>query len=44
VKAFVLVALLLAGSGQALAEEHGLDNFDSYECRGRNRVRGATLS
>jgi len=22
----------------------GLDNFDSYECRGRNRLRGATLS
>ncbi len=22
----------------------GLDNFDSYECRGRNRVRGARLS
>ena len=22
----------------------GLDNFDSYECRGRNRIRGATLS
>jgi hypothetical protein len=22
----------------------GLDNFDSYECRGRNRVPGATLS
>lgn len=22
----------------------GVDNFDSYECRGRNRVRGATLS
>jgi hypothetical protein len=22
----------------------GLDNFDSYECRGRNRVRGAQLS
>jgi hypothetical protein len=22
----------------------GLDNFDSYECRGRNRVLGATLS
>jgi hypothetical protein len=22
----------------------GLDNFDSYECRGRNRVKGATLS
>jgi hypothetical protein len=22
----------------------GLDNFDSYECRGRNRVRGAILS
>jgi hypothetical protein len=22
----------------------GLDNFDSYDCRGRNRVRGATLS
>lgn len=23
---------------------NGLDNFDSYECRGRNRVRGAKLS
>jgi hypothetical protein len=23
---------------------HGVDNFDSYECRGRNRVRGAVLS
>jgi hypothetical protein len=22
----------------------GIDNFDSYECRGRNRVQGATLS
>jgi hypothetical protein len=22
----------------------GLDNFDSYECRGRNRVKGAKLS
>jgi hypothetical protein len=22
----------------------GLDNFDSYECSGRNRVRSATLS
>jgi hypothetical protein len=22
----------------------GLDNYDSYECRGRNRVRGATIS
>jgi hypothetical protein len=22
----------------------GLENYDSYECRGRNRVRGATLS
>lgn len=22
----------------------GVDNYDSYECRGRNRVRGATLS
>jgi hypothetical protein len=22
----------------------GVDNFNSYECRGRNRVRGATLS
>jgi hypothetical protein len=22
----------------------GLDNYDSYECRGRNRVRGAKLS
>jgi len=27
--------------GSALS---GLDNYDSYECRGRNRVRGATLS
>jgi hypothetical protein len=26
------------------APVRGLDNFDSYECRGRNRVRGATLS
>lgn len=23
---------------------NGLDNFDSYECRGRNRVKGAKLS
>ena len=22
----------------------GVDNYDSYECRGRNRIRGATLS
>lgn len=27
--------------GSALS---GLDNFDSYECRGRNRVKGAKLS
>jgi hypothetical protein len=26
------------------APVRGLDNFDSYECRGRNRVRGAILS
>jgi hypothetical protein len=26
------------------ASLRGLDNFDSYECRGRNRVHGATLS
>jgi extensin-like protein len=26
------------------APVRGLDNFDSYECRGRNRVRGATIS
>jgi hypothetical protein len=35
------VAPALAGSGPPL---RGLDNFDSYECRGRNRVRAAALS
>uniref|UniRef100_Q07IF9 Extensin family protein n=1 Tax=Rhodopseudomonas palustris (strain BisA53) TaxID=316055 RepID=Q07IF9_RHOP5 len=32
---------IAAGLGTKLAE---LDNFDSYECRGRNRVVGAKLS
>ncbi|WP_424629663.1 extensin family protein [Bradyrhizobium sp. SYSU BS000235] len=32
---------LAAGLGTTLSE---LDNFDSFECRGRNRVRGAKLS
>ncbi len=32
---------LAASLGTGLA---GLDNFDSYECRGRNRVKGARLS
>ena len=35
------VAPALAGSGPPLRV---LDNFDSYECRGRNRVRAAALS
>jgi hypothetical protein len=35
------VAPLAAGLGSPLS---GLDNFDSYECRGRNRVAGAQLS
>jgi hypothetical protein len=32
---------LAAGLGSAISE---LDNFDSFECRGRNGVAGATLS
>ena len=35
------VAPVAAGLGSALT---ALDNFDSYECRGRNRVVGAKLS
>jgi len=35
------MAPLAAGLGTTVAE---LDNFDSFECRGRNRVRGAKLS
>ena len=35
------VAPLAAGLGSSLS---ALDNFDSYECRGRNRVIGAQLS
>lgn len=35
------VAPLAAGLGSAISE---LDNFDSFECRGRNRVAGAMLS
>jgi hypothetical protein len=35
------VAPLAAGLGSAIS---GLDNFDSFECRGRNRVVGALLS
>ena len=35
------VAPLAAGLGSPLS---ALDNFDSYECRGRNRVAGAQLS
>ncbi len=34
-------APLLAGLGSEMTE---LDNFDSFECRGRNRVKGAKLS
>lgn len=34
-------APLAEGLGSIL---NGLDNFDSYECRGRNRVKGAKLS
>lgn len=34
-------APLAESLGSALS---GLDNFDSYECRGRNRVKGAKLS
>jgi hypothetical protein len=35
------VAPLAAGAGDVLS---GIDNFDSFECRGRNRVAGAPLS
>jgi hypothetical protein len=35
------VAPLAAGLGTTVSE---LDNFDSFECRGRNRVAGAKLS
>jgi hypothetical protein len=35
------VAPMAAGLGSAIS---GLDNFDSFECRGRNRVAGAPLS
>ena len=34
-------APLLAGLGGEITE---IDNFDSFECRGRNRVKGARLS
>jgi hypothetical protein len=35
------IAPLAAGLGTTIAE---LDNFDSFECRGRNRIVGARLS
>jgi hypothetical protein len=35
------MAPLAAGLGTTVSE---LDNFDSFECRGRNRVKGAKLS
>jgi hypothetical protein len=35
------IAPLAAGLGSAIS---GLDNFDSFECRGRNRIVGAPLS
>jgi hypothetical protein len=35
------IAPLAVGAGSAIS---GLDNFDSFECRGRNRVVGAPLS
>jgi hypothetical protein len=35
------IAPLALGAGSAIS---GLDNFDSFECRGRNRVVGAPLS
>jgi len=35
------IAPLATSLGTAISE---LDNFDSFECRGRNRVRGAKLS
>ena len=37
----VVVAPLAAGLGSEISD---LDNFDSFECRGRNRVAGAQLS
>jgi hypothetical protein len=35
------IAPLAAGGGSAISS---LDNFDSFECRGRNRIAGAELS
>ena len=35
------IAPLAVGAGSAIS---GLDNFNSFECRGRNRVVGAPLS
>jgi hypothetical protein len=35
------IAPLAVGLGSTVS---GLDNFDSYECRGRNRIAGARLS
>jgi hypothetical protein len=35
------MAPLAAGLGSAISD---LDNFDSFECRGRNRIAGAQLS
>jgi hypothetical protein len=35
------IATLAKGLGSAIT---GLDNFDSFECRGRNRIAGAQLS
>ena len=35
------IAPLAAGLGSTISD---LDNFNSYECRGRNRVAGAKLS
>src|SRR4029078_9224412 len=35
------IAPLAVGLGSAISD---LDNFDSFECRGRNRVVGARLS
>ena len=35
------IATLAKGLGSAIT---GLDNFDSFECRGRNRIVGAQLS
>ena len=41
---FARLSLFLDHGLKLGAPLRGLDNFDSYECRGRNRVRGATLS